>query len=41
VVTPEAVDPSIVRFRLLDLSDEAGEVSEAVDDGPGRVPMID
>ena len=42
VAEPEAVDPSVARFRLLDLSDEPTErAPEPVDDGPGRVPMID
>jgi hypothetical protein len=38
----ETADPSIVRFRLLDLSDD-GPTAPVVDsdDGPGRVPMID
>ena len=44
VVAPvaEVVDPSVARFRLLDLSDDGPTAPVADDDdGPGRVPMID
>lgn len=42
VSTPEPVDPSVARFRLLDLSDDPTEPTpEPVDDGPGRQLIID
>jgi len=37
----EPVDPSVARFRLLDLSDEPTSPAPAVDEGPGRQLQID
>ena len=41
VATPEVVDASVARFRLLDLSDDVAPVAPVADDGPGRLLQID